>query len=436
MMGVWTVLMSAVAAFPAAPEPVTGRVVFEGKPVSGAIVAVSHVTITSKGAAYLTNHRDAGLWTSTGADGAFTLPVSGTAELVKLTITGKGAWGDAEVSSDRPGLGEIALKASAPAADARVCAVRVVGPDGEPVAGALAMPSLIFGDRMSGWSGPMPMAAAWTDGDGLANVVYSATDNPGRWEALALEVRAVAPGFAPTAARVEFGEAPRELRLSRGCRVVGKVVGENGPVAGAWIDLMPSGLAGDTAFMRQRAQTDGSGRFVFDHVPPETEVWISGGAWDNSAGLAARPIKVKTLVAGEELDAGRMDAVAGRRIAGRAVVRGGGALPSHTWASLEHEHAWLGWCVPLGEDGTFDFTGVPDGGPYLLTVRAHGLMISTANAAAKEGYYMSLWGMVTKDHPALEIELVEYNAENMKMGREDVQPRDKPMRGVEGGRAQ
>src|SRR5690606_37852285 len=104
MMGVWSVVMTATAvaaASPAAPGPVTGRVVFEGKPVEGAIVAVTQVTVTSKGAAYLTNHRDAGLWTATDAEGAFVLPVSGTAELVKLTIFGKGAWGEAEVSPDR-----------------------------------------------------------------------------------------------------------------------------------------------------------------------------------------------------------------------------------------------------------------------------------------------------------------------------------------------
>ena len=99
--------------------------------------------------------------------------------------------------------------------------------------------------------------------------------------------------------------------------------------------------------------------------------------------------------------------------------------------TLARENSWFGWAMPLGEGGTFRFDGVPDGGPYRLTVCAQGVILSLENAAASPTYPAALRAMVTRDHTDLEVLVLPQTAD-----REELQPRDKPMRGVEGERAQ
>jgi hypothetical protein len=193
-----------------------------------------------------------------------------------------------------------------------------------------------------------------------------------------------------------------------------------------WIDLVPAEGFGDTIFRRMRTRTDAQGGFALDHVPATTEVWIAGAPWDNEADIPAGPIKVKTPANGEKLDAGVLFTNQGRRVAGWVVATDGASLPEGSWITLTHSGAWLGWATPLGKAGSFAFAGVPDGGPYELNVCARGVMLSPSNATLQPWSYTALKGLITRDHVDLKIEVVPFSPD-----RDDLQPRDKPMRGVE-----
>ena len=408
---------------------VGGQVVLDGKPVGGAMVMVSGVTRDELRYVPSNQHRDLSLWTRTDEEGRFLLPAGDPSARLWTVIVGPdGASATVQLPSENP-LIEVTRRS--PGADAKSCRVRVVDASGRPVSGAFVLPSkMYFGAMMGGWGGELSQVARFTGPDGDAELHLLPHHGHGDRETLALSLRVVAPGYAPTdVRRIEFNQDVMEVRLAKGCRVTGQVTGPDGPVAGAWVEGACKVESGNPIFSRLRAQTDAAGVFVFEHVPPGVELVIACPAWGNSHALVSPVAKVTALKDGETLDAGMFRLEKGRTIGGRVVKRGAEA-PANLAVALYHESAWLTWSAPL-ENGSFTFTNVPDGGPYTLYVCGQDVRISAENAAYSPTRYNVLYGLVTRDNTAMEILLASAAEE-----AETDQPRDRPLRGVESEGAQ
>lgn len=421
-------LLSLVAAVALAAPPLEWRAGSAETPAPGALVLVVAVSVDEAGAAWIERHRDLGLWTRADEQGRYALPISGTAVRVWVatfhptagtSLTAFRGPAPDPVFADQPGDGAVTGRVR----------VRVRDAAGRPVEGALVLPSRLHFDGGSSMSGPpLARAASWTDADGAADVAATRVEGFRNAAPSAVEVRVFADGFAPSSAvRVGLDGAEAEVRLAAGSRVVGRLVGPEGLLDGAWLDLAISDRFGSDSLSRRRVRTAPDGTFVFEHVPAQSDWWLSVPSWGNDRALCAAGTALKTLEDGQVLDIGDLKADAGRTVAGRLLAPDGSPLTKEAWVSLSHEHAWMGWGAWAGPEGEFRFDAVPDGGPYRLSVSARGLLVSEDNAAAARVTNNALRGMVSRDHTDLRVLLVEQADRNNSS-----QPRHKPLRGVEG----
>lgn len=427
-------IMATVSAMVSPPQ-VTGVVESDGKPLAGALVLVTSVRAANDSYVWAERHRDLGLRTRTDEQGNFTLPVSGTAW--RLTVTcfhPAAAAANAELLGSGPAAAPISLPPTPTPNGDKSLRVRVADAAGAPIAGALVLPSQVYhGSTYSSWGGTLLESAAWTDPQGnAALVVPEAIDRQvaGR-TATALGVIVFAPAMAPTfSGPIEPGELVTELKAASGCRVVGRLLGPDGPVPGAWLDLLPAEARGDPCVVRERARTDEDGAFAFEHITADAKWMVSCPSWENEPGVTIVPIEITTPPDGETLDIGAFHATHGLKIGGRLTADLGVSVPPGAWVVLTNEKGWLSWAMPVGDKAAFAFTGVPAGGPYRLLVIAPGRKLSSRNAAQSRNWPTSLHGVVTRDHTDLEVLLVSESAPEEKL-----QPRDEPMRGVEEARA-
>jgi uncharacterized GH25 family protein len=404
---------------------ISGRVVWEGKPLAGTVVMVSSVKIGG-GTAWVEHHRDDKQWTVADADGKFQLAL-GEVSSAWLVLVGPEGQALARLTQASAGEREFALEAPAAQKEGSTCRVRVVDGAGRPVAGALVVPTQLVSGANTGWSGDLAGGARRTGAEGEARVGMPAQSRVIR-DASALGVRVVAEGYAPRdVSSIAFDDAVREVVLDAGATLRGTLRGPDGPVEGALIDLMPAVSAGDRGMLRRQVRTDAKGVFVFEHLAADAEMWVSAPAWGNAGAMVGGPVTVRTPAANGTIDAGVLELRPGRVIAGRVTLDTDGGVPKGSWVTMSHEGAWLAWTAPVGESGEFSMMGVPDGGPYLLTLCAPGHMMSLDNAAASRRHLSALRGMVTRDHPAMEVRAMKQVAD-----RERLQPRNEPMRGVEG----
>ncbi|MBM4108648.1 MAG: carboxypeptidase regulatory-like domain-containing protein [Phycisphaerae bacterium] len=419
--------LAFVAAAALAAPPLEWRAGSAETPAPGALVLITSVSVDEAGAAWIERHRDLGLWTRADDQGRYALPISGTAARVWVatfhpragtSVTAFRGLAPDPVFADQPDDGAVVGRVR----------VRVRDAGGRPVEGALILPTrLRFEGRSSGWGPPLARSAAWTEADGGAQLDIIGIAGI-RGVPSAVDLRVFADGFAPSSAvRAGLDGAEVEVRVAAGSRVVGRLVGPEGPMEGAWFDLAPPDSLGSDFPLRRRARTGSDGAFVFEHVPAESDWWLSAPAWGNDLALCAPAMALKTPADDQVLNAGDLKADAGRMVAGRLLGPDGEPLRKEAWVSFSHEQAWLGWGAWAGPEGEFRFDGVPNGGPYRLSVSTQGLLVSEENAAATRVSSNALRGMISRDHADLRVLLVE-QADRMNSS----QPRHKPMRGVEG----
>jgi protocatechuate 3,4-dioxygenase beta subunit len=173
-----------------------------------------------------------------------------------------------------------------------------------------------------------------------------------------------------TRASVSAKEAapPVVLEVEIGARVVGRVLGRDGPVAGATVELRP-GPANFLEFFRERtyrwreARTDGEGRFAIDGVPPGEGLLLTARAGEYA------PTHVRNLEAraGEdtaiEVRLSRGGAVAGRVLDGSGSPMAGAEVrvaPVGIEDMLEAD-SFASAPATANEKGAYRVSGLPVG---------------------------------------------------------------------------
>lgn len=414
------------------PATIIGVVRSNDGRVAGAMVRVESVAMGAT-PDFLGKPRDLGVVARCDASGRFMLPVVGGARRYALTAAAPGC--QSRQVSEQVGAGEsdvtITLEplSDPPEHGGRLVHLHVTDALNQPVPDAMAWASRILlasGSRVTGGRYFAELLAV-SDGQGRAVLCLDPglEKDFGTQKISGIEVRVEAPGYARATVQVsEVAPAAFEIHLGTGAGVTGDVVGPKGPVPGAEVELFPQGSAAFPATARLRATADGHGHFVFEHVAPDSKFVLYS---QPSAGLASVPRVLATGAEGTTLAAENLELIPGRRLAGRIRREDGQGIAAGHPVVVVHDQAWLEWAGSLGADGSFEMHGPPDGGPYKLVVNVDGQMISPRNLGYVQGSYVSLLGMITRDHADLDVLLCKREQPDWSGGK----VRSGPLQGVE-----
>jgi hypothetical protein len=101
-------------------------------------------------------------------------------------------------------------------------------------------------------------------------------------------------------------------------------------------------------------------------------------------------------VEGSKLDVGDLNVEPAYRITGRVVLSDGKSVPANTRMLFSREDAWDTQTVTVGQDGSFDASGIPHG-IISITASAPGHRVSDKNKSLEPLNRFSLQGLVDKD---------------------------------------
>lgn len=280
---------------------------------------------------------------------------------------------------------------------------RIIGPDGQPVAGAtLDIEGAQRGETTS-WG--------CTDTDGMV-----ATDADGQFEILGKKpftaVYAVikAYGLARRWARLEPGKMCF-LRMNKGVTVRGRLTFNGQPLKNLKVGMDSVERECGKFFSGFRATTNDGGVFEFSDTPLDTKFTVFSIL--DSFQKTGAGFRREFDSGSRNVDLGEIKAEPTYRLIGRVVLGDRKPVPSGTRMLLD---AWDILLVPLDADGRFDITGVP-AGQTSLYLHLDGYHFSTKNPSL-DSNHRGLIGRIARDIPDLNILLEPGNPPNY----EDIDP--------------
>jgi hypothetical protein len=231
----------------------------------------------------------------------------------------------------------------------RIFSGRVVGPEGEPVAGAEL--SWVQESRIGGGASFSASGAGFTDAEGRFQVPEL---SPGLGDLVAR-----APGYMEgrlprTRLATESDVSDLKIVLDRGSVLEVRVLGSEGePISGVWVNVSPQsptgGLQPFSAFGTSPKPTDAEGRWRTSVAPGNYEV---------SALVKGRALRGRAAV-GAGTTAVELRMPSGAEISGRVVLEDGAGAPEAVVSLTDPSGFTTG--IPTEPDGGFLFAGVADG---------------------------------------------------------------------------
>ena len=195
---------------------------------------------------------------------------------------------------------------------------------------------------------------------------------------------------------------PQTIRMTAGATLVGRLVRDGKPVAGAVVGLVQANrgifnYVGDTSI-----GTDEHGGFTFRNVHSDDDYFVYGlmGTMKDGGAVTAKAVRVGGE--GATTDVGNLPVVRGHRIKGQVVLSDGKAIPPKTRLLVSREDAWDSVRVELGADGRFELSGLPTE-RYTLSVSLRGYHISRKNHSIDEQNPVWLAGTIDRDIDTLKI---------------------------------
>lgn len=427
-------LVAAVSLVPARPD-LRGRVTdADGRPLRGATAHIYTGAVRTGTSPYCPScYADCAKSAKTDADGSFRIQsldpelkftVLVVAEGYKPILTGL-------VDPAVGKLVEVKLAELPTNLDpARTLKGRIIGPDGNPVTGAIVTP---FGckTRSRRWWGSMPgvdaMSITNTRGEFLLT---------GESPAIAYDVEVEARGLATRRfALVRLGDESHELQLTEGATVTGRLMKNGKPLSGITIGLVQDDRSYESFTGAQTIATDAQGRFTFLNVSPP-------GEWDVYGLMKSMPEKhtikyQKVRVDGDTTitDVGDLPWSPAFTVGGQIILSDGKPVPAATRLMVGRHRAWDSQTVTLDSGGRFSVSGVP-GEEIHVSVSIRGYHLSTQNVSLDRLNLTFLDGTVEKDTPNLRILLepgpiVANDPRQMQeIARTSLSQRFKPIEGV------
>lgn len=221
------------------------------------------------------------------------------------------------------------------------------------------------------------------------------------------------------------------VRLHTGVIVTGRLVAAGTPVAAAVIQILPSNRPLGEFFTSDKIATDSNGYFSIPNLPPEKALLLSGtmNSLQGKGTLSPKPFtsgKNKSTT-----DLGDLVLQPGYRVSGKILLTDGKPIPAHTRMLLARSGDYAE--VMLNTNGGFEFQSVP-AESVTLSVRLKAYKFSHRNPSV-DWLNDQILGQVSGDitNLTLIMEPGEFhftpNHDDIPEGV-DVQPRDKPLRGV------
>ena len=301
----------------------------------------------------------------------------------------------------------------------------VIGDDGQGIAGATIQTQGVSSGNGSQQWGRFVDEKGVSDAQG--HFLFQCKSN-----VELIYAKASAPVAAPRPVQLQPGR-DYLVRLHEGAAVTGRLVGASLPVSGAVIRVSPAHRANGEYFISDKVTTDRDGRFSIPHLPPEMGLILVG----TMASLQGKgSLSPRSFTSGKNrttTDLGDLELKPGYRVAGQVVLTDGQPIPSRTRLLLSRQGASDYAEVTLEADGRFEFQSVP-AEPVSLSVRLQAYKLSHRNPSL-DWLNNQIVGKVDGDLTNLTLLMdpgefrYSPNHDDAPEGT-DLQPRDKPLRGV------
>lgn len=334
----------------------TGQVsTLDGKPIANA-----HVYIYTAGPREGVSqfcpscYADCGKRAATTAGGQFRIATLDPALLFRVLAVAEG-YEPAFLTRVDPVAGAVSFKL-APRAEGqcdREIRGRIVDSKGNPVVGATVAPKAMrkpTSIQFGGFTGTDALSVSNEKGEFVIRV-----GEPSNQYDVSIHARDLAPQMV---AKLVPGDEPRKIQLVLGASVTGRVVRGNKPVAGIRIGIGQTSRRSESYLGETAIATDKDGKFLITNLLPHENYNLHAFMSE----LAPQAILTKRVILGDDdsrTDAGSLEVIPGRRLAGVVVMPDGKVLPAHTRVMIALESSMDNVTVELDPAGHFEFSGAP-----------------------------------------------------------------------------
>jgi peroxiredoxin/protocatechuate 3,4-dioxygenase beta subunit len=301
---------------------------------------------------------------------------------------------------------------------------RVLGPEGEPIAGAVVnVRGVTRGEstRFGGNKDIDPLAVTDERGEFVLN---------GQTKFDAAGVDVVARGFAKGIfQRLTTGDKVHELKLAAGASIKGRVLKEGKPLAGVEIGVSGTERRSESYVGNYSVATDAEGRFLFVNLPAQTSYQLYGLMKSLRAHGSIPAQVVRTGNDGDTFHAGELTVKPGFTVAGEIRLKDGQPVPADTRVLLSREQAWDSQQTIASTNGRFRFENVP-AESVGLSARIKGYQMSPRNSSLDPLNPYTLIGRIHTNKLDLIVEFVP-GEKTERLEGDQMSLREEPLRGVE-----
>src|SRR5581483_6310185 len=402
-----------------------------GQPLENARVRITTTRhVNNVVALPITGDPNVGVEMVTDADGHFILPPVPDTRLYRLLVVADGFSPAFYAAADpKPDPIEIRLAPAAvnppvevriePApADVPVTAIttnsirgRVVGPNGQPVAWALAEPT--------GFTLLHPPSAPWGYQTSMPQGRPLVADSKGEFTLamtnLAMfrsaQLRITAPGFAAITSTLQITNAPplQTVQLDVGATLTGRVLKNGQPLPHVRLGLQA--VTPQTRFITglYEADTDTTGVFTFHHLPPNLASSLYGEMSSFAPYGSLPKCPVETGDHGQTNNVGDLTVARGLHLAGKVRARHGEPLPEGLQVVLNDQNN-DSQSAQVGDSGSFSFEGISSS-QVRLNVDSLEWRFTTANRSVDIRNARALVGLLEADKDDLIVEIEPFEAQ-------------------------
>ena len=382
---------------PAISGTVSGE---DGKPVSGAMVSISTAAKRRGTNPFCPScYADCSKRAKTDAGGEFSIGSLDPTLVFRVLFVARGfepKFVTVDPLKDKAIKVALKPRSTLPDDPRRIVSGQVVGPRGDPVAGAIVVPfGCKSGERR--WWGSLPGVdpLTVTDDQGTFQIVAAQPV-----DGLDLEITARALAKKKFELIASAGKANR-LQLSEGATVRGRVVDHGQAVVGVNVGLAQVDR-GMNFLGAVEIGADEHGEFLFANVSANDDYYVYGimSTLGGRGGISEHRIHVGGD--GNETSVGDLAVEPAFRISGRIVLSDGKPLPTHTRVLLSREAAWDSQLIEADAEGAFTARGIPSG---IISIYATvtGYRPSQKNKSLERLNGSSLKGLIEKDLDGLLI---------------------------------
>ena len=305
---------------------------------------------------------------------------------------------------------------------------RVVDSKGEPVVGARVDPEGVqrgTGTSWGGLDGVDPLAITDENGEFLIT-----SKQPFDSLSVVIEARS----FAKLRKNGLASDVVHTVTLTEGATITGHLLVNGLPLKAVAVGLAGANRGAGEFVGDYQIGTDTDGRFTFLSLPPKTDYFIYG-IMDSLKAHGSVPAKrIRTEGDGVTTDIGDLTVAPGLRLAGKVELSDGAKPPPHTRLTVGQDEAWDLQYLELGENGDFEFRGLPPNTAFSVSTRIKGYRISGKNASLDPWNPFMLMGKLNADKTDLKILFEpgpDLNSNHGGSVSPDEHPKNLPLRGAE-----